>query len=82
VDLQLRVGGEDECDIQDIRCHQIILIMNSPVFESMLSERWNQSLGQDLLKESTKELTTISIPEIDPGACKIVLKVSHCVFIF
>lgn len=67
-DVELKVGTGN--DTETIRCHRLVLIMNSPVFESMFSERW--------LNDKGLESTKICLPEIDSKVARIILKViSH-----
>lgn len=63
-DVTLKVGDSQET----ISCHRIILIINSPVFETMLSSRWSKGCG------STKDTTEILLPEETTDLFKIFLE--------
>lgn len=61
-DMKLKVGSEEE----EFPCHQLILAMNSPVFETMLSQRWKTDSSE----------TVIKLPEANSVVMKIILKVN------
>lgn len=63
-DVIFKVGEKQEI----LSCHRIVLIINSPVFETMLSHRWSKGTS------SSKDQTEILLPEENVEQFKIFLE--------
>lgn len=69
-DVIFKVGETQEV----ISCHRIILIINSPVFETMLSNRWSKGSTCTSATEEKQPHTEILLPEESPELFKIFLE--------
>lgn len=80
-DTVLIVGGEEDEPPVTVPCHKVILIINSPVFESMLSSRWSRSgsgkgtddvasVSEDGMSKIKDE---INLPEDNPVLIKLLV---------
>ena len=72
-DIQLVVGE----NLEIVECHKVLLILHSPVFESMLSSRWStigNTAGASNLETTSSSLREeLQLPEDDPTLIKLLI---------
>ena len=68
-DVCFSVGQPDDAP-EEIQAHSYVLMSRSPVFEAMLSPKWQTAKGSG----EEKTATSISIPDVSVDALKEILR--------
>ena len=69
-DVMLVSGATEEV----LECHRLLLILHSPVFESMLSSRWSRSSSSSSSTKASLTHEELYLPDDDPKIIKLLLE--------